>query len=101
MSSHTPGPWIAESSKSGNKSRTIWAVNDYKNLITIAAVLGCGSGGRSHTPRVPEWKQNAALIVAAPDMYKFIKEMHGENCCLSGIGPFTVCELIAKAEGRL
>ena len=92
MSEHTPGPWM---------------VVDAHNMTQISAVSQSSSAsgdGRKgiadlfdSRDGIPEWRANARLIAAAPDMLAELKRLidvvgDEDASCIEAI--------IAKAEGK-
>jgi hypothetical protein len=91
---HTPGPWIATFSQLPQSvwkeagTTHVWVIREKNNPDKILD----GVGGVGLT------EENAVLIAAAPEMLEMLKIVHNSKHC--GLPSCSVCQLIAKAEGR-
>ena len=89
MSSHTPGPWEADSERRGH---VVWARGPTGSML----VATCGHAAFDGA--------NARLIAAAPDLLAALKAMFADACDCGPDVHCRSCELglraIAKAEGR-
>ena len=70
MSNFTPGPWKQARSEG-------YIIVD--NGIRPSTVIAHAWSVDIHKPE--EWKANARLIAAAPDMYAVLKEIASGPCC--------------------
>ena len=98
MSEYTPGPWMLGNQP--GKPESTWILDS--ELLTVAMV---------NDARRKEWKANARLIAAAPDLMVAAKlrleKGHNDTCAymLSSVydcscGQTELITAIAKAEGR-
>ncbi len=95
MSAHTPGPWGIWPDIKTNGELTL--ITDDKYARHLARAI----------PGAPQYKANARLIAAAPEMFELLKKWHDNFKCATDEDTFNLCEfensafdLIQKIEGE-
>lgn len=101
---HTPGPWRPHFSERAEDYRVCATGADGDCICCVALMGNLGEDGKWDEATLEEWKANARLIAAAPDMLaalKRVQEYAKNNLCK--IDRVFICGIldpaIAAAEG--